>query len=159
MSEAQRAEHHPPYSHAIRSSVDIDSAPDRVFELWLRLERLPQVLESIQRVQRVSERRTLWDADVYGRQFVWEAEVTLDEPTRRLSWKSRAGAPNQGNVQALDLPGGATRLEVEIHCQPRGLLEKLGARLGLLRRLVDRELERFRVHAEGKASDRIEAAA
>lgn len=132
----------------VTCSIDIDADTETVFEQWTHFDRLPRILDGVRRTKRIGDRRILWDADVVGRQVVWEAEIVECEPGKRVRWVSCWGAHNAGEVQFEPLPAGGTLMTVDFHFAPRGPIEALGARLGLLRLWVQRDLEHFRRHVE-----------
>lgn len=134
--------------HLVRCSIEIDAEPDRIFDLWLQLEDLSQIMDGVRRVKCVNDRCVLWEADIAGRQLVWEAEVLESQRPKRIAWASRSGTPNRGEVLFERASSGRTRIDVRIECQPNGLLERLGARLGLPRRQVESDLLRFRRFVE-----------
>jgi uncharacterized membrane protein len=127
----------------LRTYVELAAEPEEVFDLWLKFERLPEILEGVRRVKRVGDRRVLWDVDIAGRQLVWEAEITDVQPGKRIAWESRWGTPNRGELHFERTAPGRTRIDVDIVYEPRGLLERMGAQLGLVRRSVEGDLLRF----------------
>lgn len=132
----------------VQLSIEIDAGVARVFGLWSDFERLPRLMEGVRRAKRIGERCVLWDADVSGRQVVWEAEIVEQVPEKRIRWRSTWGAPNAGEVSFDELPGGRTRLQVSLRYRPRGVLEHVGAALGMLRARIARDLAQFRRAAE-----------
>jgi uncharacterized membrane protein len=124
-------------------SIEIDAPVEAVFARWTRYEELPRFIRSVRRVKCIDASQILWDAEIGGRQVVWEARVLESVPQKLVRWESRWGAANRGEVRFEVLPGGRTRLEVEVEIRPQGLLERLGARLGLLDLHLKRDLERF----------------
>ena len=125
-------------------SIEIDAPVAAVFARWTRYEELPRFSLSVRRVKCIDASQILWDAEIGGRQVVWEARVLESVPQKRVRWESRSGAPNRGEVHFEVLPDGRTRLEVDIEFRPRTLSERLGARLGLVDLHLRRDLERFR---------------
>jgi uncharacterized membrane protein len=140
-------------AHRVQCSIEIDADVGRVFAAWSRFEGLPLLMDGVRRTKRIGERRILWDADVAGRQLVWEAEIVELAPEKRIRWESRWGAPNAGEVSFEALPGSRTCLSVDLRCWPRQGLERLGARLGLLRRRIRRDVEQFRRLVEKRAAE------
>jgi len=131
--------------------VDVDAPWSVVLEALLEFEALPARCGSVRRVLRIAEDRVLWDVDVWGRHFVWEAAITVTETSRdgaRLRWVSRHGTPIRGETRIEELGRERSRLRVEMALRPRGLVEHLGVRLGVPRRRLARDLERFRAAAE-----------
>lgn len=136
------------HSFRLIESVEIDAPVDRVFALWTRYEELPGRTGSVRRVKCIDPSQILWDVDVGGRQLVWEAGVVECVPQKLVRWKTRWGASHRGELRFESLPDDRTRLEVEIEYRPRGLIEHLGAWLGLVDHQVHRELCRFRYSVE-----------
>lgn len=135
----------------IHCSTEVEVDVERVFSAWSRFEELPRMLRGVRRTKRIGERHVLWDADICGRQVVWEAEVVEIEPDRRICWRSRWGAPNAGEVRFDELPEGGTRVSIDLACWPRGWIERLGAQLGLVTLRVQCDLARFRRFVERAA--------
>lgn len=134
----------------LAASIEVDAPIDEVFARWSRCEDFPKLMENVRRTKRIDERCVLWDVDILGRQVVWEARILESEPPKRIRWTSSWGARNAGRVHFESLPDGRTRLSVEIEYEPRGLVERLGARLGLLDLHVQRDLALFRRALEAK---------
>lgn len=131
-------------SRRARCSIEIGADVDRVFRQWTRYEELPRLMEGVRRTRRIDERRILWDVDVFGRQVVWEAEIVESVPSERIRWATRSGASHAGEVAFDELDGDRTRVRVDVCYRPEGVLERVGARLGLVAARIRRDLERFR---------------
>lgn len=141
-----------------RHSIEIGATVRRVHAQWIRYEDFPLLFECVRRTRRVDDQRILWDVDIAGRQLVWEARIVESIPEKRIRWQSSGGALNCGEVRFEARPPGRTRLSVEILYQPRGLVERLGARLGLVDFQLARDLERFRRFMESRPADADELA-
>jgi uncharacterized membrane protein len=142
-------------------TIEITAPAADVFRRWTRYEELPRLTYGVRRVKCIDASQILWDAEIGGRQVVWEARVVEHVPQKLVRWESRWGAPNRGEVRFEVLADGRTRLEVEIEFRPRGLLERLGARLGMMDRHLKRDLECFRyaLEKEARQSSPAEASA
>lgn len=137
----------------LREDIEICAPTARVYERWTRYEDLPRLLENVRRIQRIDEQRVLWDADVAGRQVVWEARIVEQVPPKRVRWESTWGAANRGEASFEELSDGRTRLTIEMVFETGGPLEALGARLGLVDLQVRRDLSRFRDALEAERRD------
>lgn len=131
---------------------------EQVFARWSRCEDFPGLMESVRRTKRIDERRSLWDVDILGRQVVWEAQLVESVPQERIRWASSWGAPHAGEVRFEALAEGGTRVSVAIEYRPRGLVEQLGARLGVVDLHVQRDLALFRRSVEREPVRPIERA-
>lgn len=137
--------------HRLVRTLEVESEPEGVYDLWTRYEELPKAMMAVRRVKQVDESRLLWDVDVMGRQIVWEARLVESRRPGSIRWRTTWGAVHDGRVRFEALEDGRTRIEVEIAVEPRGLLERIGLGVGILDACVARNLEGFRRLAE-KAS-------
>jgi len=135
----------------LEASIDVAAPVAEVFARWSRVEDFPRLMESVRRTKRIDARCVLWDVDILGRQVVWEARILESVPGKRIRWTSRSGAYNAGEVSFEALDEGRTRMDVVIEYRPRGLIERLGASLGLVDLHVRRDLELFRRFVERHA--------
>ena len=130
-------------------SVDVDRPVRHVYDAWSRIEDLPRILPGVASVRRLDERSSHWVVVVARERREFGAVVVDQLPDARISWQSRSGTPeHQGAVSFRPLDPGRTRVTVELSWQPGGLFDRLGHRLGLLSRQLDRDLEAFRRHVE-----------
>src|SRR4051812_13553896 len=131
------------------SSVDVDRPVGQVYDAWSRLEDLPQILPGVVSVRALDERSSHWVV-VVARERREVGAVVIDQlPDARISWESRSGTPHhQGAVTFRPLSPEATRVTVELTWQPDGLFDRLGHRLGLVSRQVQKDLEAFKRHVE-----------
>lgn len=133
-----------PGMRCLRCTIELAADVGRVYRQWTRFEELPRLMDGVRHARQIDERRVLWDVDVFGHQIVWEAEIVESVPNRRIRWATRAGVRQAGEVAFEALPGDRTRLTVEICHRPQGVLERLGARLGLPELRIRRDLAHFR---------------
>jgi len=138
----------------VACSIEIDAPVGPVFARWADFEQLPRLMDGVRRTQRIGEHRVLWDADISGRQVVWEAEIVESVPEKRIRWQSVWGAAHAGEVAFDPLPGNRTLVTVDITYRPNGLVERLGARLGFVKARIQGDLARFRRGVEISVPDR-----
>jgi membrane protein len=131
------------------SSVDVDRPVRQVFDAWSRLEDLPGIMPGVASVRVLDERSSHWVV-VVGRERREFGAVVIDQlPDSRISWESRSGTPeHRGAVVFRPLSPDTTRVTVELSWQPGGLFDRLGQRLGLVRRQVQADLDAFKRHVE-----------
>jgi uncharacterized membrane protein len=110
---------------------------------WIRYEDFPRMTRGVRRVKQLDERHVLWDAQVAGRQQVWESEIVRHVPFERIVWRSRIGAVNEGIVRFEPAGEERTIVTLQLWYRPCGLLERLGDRLGLLHQQVRSDLARL----------------
>ncbi len=66
----------------------------------------------------------------------WDAEITEQEPDKRISWRSTTGTRNAGTVRFYPVEGNRTRVRLTMAYDPEGVVENLGDKLGILSTLV-----------------------
>jgi uncharacterized membrane protein len=132
------------------ASVDV-AVPTRVaYDQWTQFEQFPQFMEGVERVVQLDDRTLAWTADVAGRRKEWTAEITDQTPDVRVAWKSIDGDQNAGAVLFEPLGADRTRVTLKLDADPDGLIETVGANVGLLERQVNGDLERFKEFIESR---------
>ena len=116
----------------------------QAFKEWTHFEDFPRFMAGINEVKRIDDRHLHWCAQVGGKVEEWDAEITELIPDRVIGWRSTSGAENSGLVHFEPSGRGGTRLDVRINYEPRNWLEKIGAALGVVRRRVEGDLNRFK---------------
>jgi membrane protein len=136
------------------TSVDVDRPVSQVYDAWSRLEDLPGIMPGVSSVRILDERSSHWVV-VVGRERREFGAVVIDQlPDSRISWESRSGTPrHQGAVIFRPLSPDTTRVSVELSWQPGGLFDRIGHRLGFVRRQVAEDLEAFKRHIESTPPD------
>ncbi len=108
----------------VRKAITIGKPAEELYGFWRNLENLPRVMWYLESVQTIDDRRSHWKAKApFGRTVEWDAEITEDEPNKRLSWRSVAGADvdNEGTVRFERAPGGrGSTVHVELRYDPPG---------------------------------------
>lgn len=119
----------------VTASTTINKSPEEVYAFWRDLEHLPTFMLHLQSVDDLGGNRSRWraNAPLRRRSVEWEAEITSEEPGRRIAWKSLPGAdvPNSGTVHFAPAPDGhGTEVKVVLHYDvPGGRLGRAAARL------------------------------
>ncbi|MGN8024588.1 SRPBCC family protein [Microbacterium sp. 22242] len=124
--------------------VDIAKPVAEVYRRWADLEELPEILPSVERVERIDDRLTHWDTRVAGLRRSFYAVTVEDVPNERISWESDAGKQHNGSVTFTPLGPARTRLVLRMSWVPESFLERAGARLGVDQEIAERDLSRFK---------------
>ena len=102
----------------IRESVTINAPPDQIYRFWRQLDRLPEVMPHLERVEQLDTRRSKWTAKAFDRVPIsWNAEIINEVPFETIGWKTLPGEviQNAGSVTFKPVPGSGT--EVRVHLQ------------------------------------------
>lgn len=143
----------------LEKSVVVAAPLSEVFPLFTDFERFPEFMDGVERVERVGVDEVRWQARLSGKTEEWTARITEEVPGARIAWTGVAGAPNSGEVTFERLSEHLTRVGVRIDYEPRGVVENVGAWLGVVDNYVARALQRFQTLAEGRPESDGNAAA
>jgi uncharacterized membrane protein len=103
----------------IREAVTINAPPDQVYRFWRQLDRLPEVMPHLAKVEQIDTKRSRWTAKAFDQvPITWNAEIINEVPFETIGWKTLPGEAiqNAGSVTFKPIPG-ATGTEVRVHLQ------------------------------------------
>lgn len=140
----RRMEMFPPFAHSIDLAVPLQVA----YNQWTQFEDFPRFLANVKEVRQAGPTRVEWHAEVAGKDLRWTSEIYEQTPDARIAWRSVEGSMNAGSVSFLALDEGSSRILVELNYEPQGLLENLGAMVGVLPRYVASNLQSYKEHLE-----------
>lgn len=90
-------------------SVTIGRPRSEIYAFWRNFSNLAQVMENVERIDMLDDRRSHWVVKAPGGRTVeWDSVVVDDEPDRLISWQSVEGSDirHAGQVEFLDAPPG-----------------------------------------------------
>jgi uncharacterized membrane protein len=109
---------------AVTKAITVRRPAQEAYELWRDFEGLPRFMEHLESVEAAGPTRSRWRArGPAGRSIEWDAEITADEPGKRIAWRSLPGAsvPNSGMVRFAPAPGDqGTEVVMELRYTPPG---------------------------------------
>jgi uncharacterized membrane protein len=139
----------------IERTVTINRPRHELYAFWRDFGNLPQIMENIESVTEVDERRSHWVVRApAGKTVEWDSVIVEDIPDELNSWQSDAGADvtNSGRIDFRDAPGGrGTLVTVTIaYDPPVGAVGKLVAKLFQREPTIQarRDLRRFKQFME-----------
>jgi uncharacterized membrane protein len=105
-------------------TVTIDRPRDEIYAFWRDFRNLSRVMENIERIDAVDQRRSHWVVKgPAGKTVEWDSVVTDDEPGRLIAWQSVEGSDvtHKGRVEFIDAaPGRGTMVRATIAYDPPG---------------------------------------
>lgn len=108
----------------VEKAVTIGKSPEEVYRFWRELPNLPRFMDHLQSVEVTGEKTSHWVAKgPAGHDIAWDAEIIVDEPNERISWRSLpdSGIGNAGSVRFLAAPGGrGCEVHVTVQYYPPG---------------------------------------
>jgi len=136
----------------VSKSIEVDVPASIAFTEMTAFDALPRFMPGVIAVTQRGERRLHWRAHVFGIERVWELEIIEVARDQRIAWSSVAGPRNHGVVNLEPLSADVTRITMEIHYDPTGVVEELTDYLGVLDRWVERSLGCFKELMEQPSS-------
>ncbi|WP_018168667.1 SRPBCC family protein [Thioalkalivibrio sp. ALMg9] len=99
----------------IHHEMEIDAAPEAVFDLMARMEAFAAYSEAIESITRVGPERYRWRVRVAGVPLVFDVDVLVVVPPRLLGWRALAGLSCEGCYRLTPSARG-THLELGVRC-------------------------------------------
>lgn len=119
-------------------AVTINRPRHELYAFWRDFRNLPRILENIESVTELDERRSHWVVRApAGTTVEWDSVIVEDIPDELISWQSEPGADvtNSGRIDFRDAPGArGTLVTATIAYDPPG-----GAAGKLVAKLFQRE--------------------
>jgi uncharacterized membrane protein len=132
----------------LKKSIDVNVPVRVAYDQWTQFEEFPRFMEGVESVQQLDDKRLHWRAKVSGRVEEWDAEIVEQVPDRVITWRSTSGARNQGTVRFTPSDSGKTKLELEMHWEPKDATERVGDVLGMDDLRIQGDLGRFKKFIE-----------
>jgi uncharacterized membrane protein len=111
---------------SVAASYLINKSPEHLYSFWRNFENLPQFMSHLESVQTQDGGRTHWVAkapSLYGGTVEWDAEITAEQPSSYIAWRSLPGGDveHRGSIRFEPALGDrGTKVRVELHYQPPG---------------------------------------
>lgn len=144
-----------PYGTGVRveSSIAVARPAHELYNFWRSLETLPQFMEHVEEVTKLTDRRSRWRVRApVGSRVTWEAEIINDVPGQLIAWRSLPGSAihHAGSVH-FDLRDGITEVRVVLEYAPPA--RYIGASMARIlgddpQRAVAEDLRRFKAIVE-----------
>ena len=140
-------------SSKITEFVEVEVPVRTAYNQWTQFEEFPHFMEGVESVAQLDDATLRWRAEIGGRTKEWTARITEQEPDERIAWTSVSGARNAGVVTFHHLAPGRCRVTLQVDYEPEGAVENVGDLLGVVRRRVKGDLERFRSFIETRGQE------
>lgn len=139
-------------SSTIEESVEVGVPVRTAYDQWTQFEEFPRFMEGVESVRQIDDTHTHWVTEVGGRTEEFDAEITEQIPDERIAWKSQAGKGHAGVVTFHRLSDDRSKIMLQMDYEPEGVVETVGDWLGVARRRVVADLERFKELIESRGA-------
>jgi uncharacterized membrane protein len=137
----------------VTESIDVDVPVSTVYDQWTQFKTFPQFMEGVERIDQITDTKTHWVTKIGGVEREFDADITEQHPDERVAWKSTTGADQAGVVTFHRLSDTTTRVTVQMDYEPEGVVENVGDKLGIVKRRVTGDLERFKQFIEARGTE------
>jgi uncharacterized membrane protein len=138
----------------IIETVDVEVPVTTAYNQWTQFEEFPQFLSFVQSIVQITETTQHWKVKIGGQEREFDAEITEQHPDERVAWKSIGGDENQAGVVTFHkLSDTETRVTVQLDWEPTGVLEKVGALVGVDDHAVNNDLQNFKKFIEARGTE------
>ncbi|HZN19129.1 MAG TPA: SRPBCC family protein [Micromonosporaceae bacterium] len=138
---------------SVTESIEVAVPVRTAYNQWTQFEEFPRFMEGVEEIRQLSDTRTHWVVEVGGVRREFDAEITEQHPDERVAWKSVDGPQHAGVVTFHRLDESHSRVTTQMQVEPEGVVEKTGDALGVLRRRVKGDLERFKEFIEDRGQE------
>lgn len=133
---------------SVTEHIDIELPVRTAYDQWTQFETFPQFMEGVESVRQLDDTTLLWRARIAGVTKEWKARITEQIPDKRIAWTSTEGAHNAGVATFHRLDDDRCRVALQIDYDPEGVVENVGAALGVVQRRIAGDLDRFKTFIE-----------
>jgi uncharacterized membrane protein len=122
------------------------------YNQWTQFEEFPRFMDGVESVTQVDDEHVHWVAEVAGVRKEWDAQITRQVPDQEIDWVGLGAPDNRGRVVFADEPDG-TRITMMLDYEPEGPVEKVGDALGVVRRRIQGDMQRFKEFIEARGRE------
>lgn len=137
----------------VEKTIEVNRPLSTVYNQWTQFEDFPYFMEGVKEVRQLDDTHLHWRAEIWGKEKEWDAEITEQEPDKRISWKSTSGAPNAGTVRFESTGPETTRVRLVMAYDPKGAIETAGDALGVFSARVQHTIEDFKKFIENRSEE------
>ena len=137
----------------IEKEIEVNCPIRTVYNQWTQFEEFPRFMPGIKSVKQIDATHVHWHAEVWGKELEWDAEITEQEPDKRISWQSVAGEYSAGTVRFESLGPERTHVRLVMAYDPKGAVENVGDALGIMNARVQSTVERFKDFIEARGRE------
>ena len=137
----------------IEESIEVQVPVSTAYNQWTQFEEFPSFMETVDRITQVDDTHLHWEVSARGRSDEFDAVITEQIPDTRVAWTTTEGPKHAGAVDFHRLSDDSTQIMVVMDTEPDTLAAKAADAVGLARRQVRKDLERFKEMIESRVRE------
>ncbi|MEV8047507.1 SRPBCC family protein [Streptomyces griseoluteus] len=133
----------------VEESIEVRVPVTDAYNQWTQFEDFPQFMDGVERIEQRTDTLTHWKTRIDGVEREFDAEITEQIPDERVAWTTVGGEARQAGVVTFHrIDDGTTKVMLQLDYAPESLTEKVGDKLGFVKRQATGDLERFKEFIE-----------
>ena len=137
----------------VDETIELEVPVSTAYNQWTQFEEFPQFMDNVESVRQLDDTHLHWVAEIAGKRYEWDAEITYQDPDKHVAWRATDGKQNTGSVRFDPLGDDRTRLRVRMNWETEGVAEALGDAAGADERGVRADLKRFKELVESRGRE------
>jgi uncharacterized membrane protein len=136
----------------LEHSIEVEAPVRATYNQWTQFEDFPRFMEGVESVTQLDDKHVHWVAEVAGTRKEWDAEITRQVPDQEIDWVGLGDPDNRGRI-VFEPVDGRTKVTMMLDYDPEGPVEGVGEALGLVKRRVEGDMERFKEFLEARGRE------
>ncbi|MEU5364122.1 SRPBCC family protein [Streptomyces sp. NPDC005925] len=138
----------------VEESIEVGVPVHTAYNQWTQFETFPEFMGGVERIEQRSDTLTHWVTNVNGVHREFDAEITEQIPDERVAWTTVSGEAKQAGVVTFHrLDDGRTKVMLQMAFQPENATDKVGDKLGFVKRQTKGDLARFKQFIEQRGQE------
>jgi uncharacterized membrane protein len=137
----------------VEESIEVEVPVSTAYNQWTQFEDFPEFMEGVERVEQLTDDKLHWVTKIAGVEREFDAKITEQHPDERVAWTTMDGPKQAGVVTFHKLDPSRTKVMLQLHFEPEGLVEQAGDKLGIVKSRVHGDLERFKTFIEKRGTE------
>ncbi|MDQ2845924.1 MAG: SRPBCC family protein [Actinomycetota bacterium] len=138
---------------SVTKSVDVSVPVTTAYNQWTQFESFPHFMGGVESINQTDPTHCHWVTKIGGVTREFDTEITEQHPDERVAWKSTDGTTHAGVVTFHKLAENETKVTVQLDWNAEGIVEKIGAAVGVDDHQVKADLDRFKSYIESQGRE------
>ncbi|MCP2322546.1 putative membrane protein [Hamadaea flava] len=134
-------------------TVEVAVPVHTAYNQWTQFEQFPKFMKRVKEVRQINDTLTHWTVEINGVRREFDAQITEQQPDRRVAWMSTSGTRQGGMVTFQPIDADHTRVTAQLDLEPEGFVETLADKTGMVGHHVKEDLENFKEFIEDRGSE------
>jgi uncharacterized membrane protein len=138
----------------VEESIEVAVPVRTAYNQWTQFETFPEFMGGVERIEQRTDTLTHWVTSVNGVRREFDAGITEQIPDERVAWTTVDGEARQAGVVTFHrLDDAHTKVMLQMDFEPEGAAEKIGDKLGFVKRQTKGDLKRFKEFIESRGGE------